>query len=202
MKQMATSNFLSLIAAGHENRHIEWKQTFSWNDKNSIWLKEKVIRAMMGFANTPDGGYIIVGIKEGGGKGPRLNGLTAEELSSFVYDTIKDSVDGFSSSPIIFEIFFSIYKNKKFVIIRVEEFDELPVICKKNSQNRGVLKKGVIYCRSRGGSPKTIPVTETETRELIQRAVDKQQEILRRRGWRYRGAEVKNLFHKQREDFQ
>jgi len=202
MKKMSDEEFSKLIKAAHESRQIEFKSPFSWVDDNSVWLREKVVRCILGMANTPDGGYLIIGIEEDVDKKPVFSGIEEDAVNTFNYDVVKGVVDGYSFTGVNFEINQATYENKKFVALRVEEFDDIPVICKKDSQTEGTLKRGVVYCRSRSGPPKTIPVTETEMHEILQMAVDKQREHLKRRGYEYSQTEVDSeLFKKQRESY-
>ena len=201
---MSEVDFLELIEAGHESRNIEFKSPFSWTDDNSVWLREKVIKTILGLANTPDGGYVIVGIEEDEHRRPVFSGLDEDQINSFSYDGVKGNVDGFSSTNPNFDISLATYQNKKFIVLKVEEFDDIPIICKNNSRTEQLLKKGVVYCRSRSGPPQTVPVTETEMREIIQKAVDKQQELLKRRGYKYieSGKLTEDLFKLQRDAFE
>jgi len=204
MREIPQEEFLKLIEAAHESRNIEFKPAFSWIDDNSFWLRDKILRTILGLVNTPDGGYIVIGIEEDENKRPVFIGLNENQINSFSYDDMKGKVDGFSSPNINFDVSMASYQEKKFVVIKVEEFDDMPIICRKDSQSENILKRGVIYCRSRSGPPQTMPVTEVEMRELMEIAVDKQQEKLRRRGYKYRdiGPVAKNLFEKQRKAFE
>jgi hypothetical protein len=68
------------------------------------------------------------------------------------------------------------------VFINVAEFDELPIICKKEYPE--ILRRGAIYVRSKRGKPETIEVpTEVEMREIIEMAVDKGNRKLSKRGY-------------------
>ena len=64
MLKMTTEEFRLLVEAGHEIRNIEFKQPFKWSDDKSIWLRERVIKGILGFSNTKDGGNIVIGVTE------------------------------------------------------------------------------------------------------------------------------------------
>lgn len=73
---------------------------------------------------------------------------------------------------------FSIYRfehdTKKYIVIKVQEFERIPVICKKNYQYKNFhMKKGEIYTRSYR-KPETIAVpSHNEMREIIDIATEK-----------------------------
>ena len=61
MKEITKEQIAVLLEAGYETRSIEYKAPFLWSDNNSRWLKEKVVRAVLGMTNTRTGGQIIIG---------------------------------------------------------------------------------------------------------------------------------------------
>ena len=74
------------------------------------------------------------------------------------------------------------YNDKCFIVIQVGEFEELPIICKKDSQTRDIMRKGDIYCRLLSGNISTDKVTEKEMREIVEMAIDKGDRKLKERG--------------------
>lgn len=203
MRQMPDEEFSHLIELAHESRNIEFKTSFSWSDDGSRWLREHVIRAILGIANTPDGGYIIIGIDEENGN-PVFNGADNHHIETFTFDAITGKISGFASSTINIEIYVAEANDKKFIVLQIDEFDIHPIICRNNGQEPGILEKGRIYCRANSGPPRTIPVTEVEMQEIIELAVDKQQVTLRQRGYTYSGTDSTepNLFAQQQQDFE
>lgn len=206
MKILSEEGFQKIIEAGYESRNLEFKPGFSWSDSDSLWLREKIIQTMLGMANTHDGGSIIVGINEKDNK-PEFVGITAEQLATFKYDGIKGVVDSFASSSLSFDLAQATYKSKKYLVISVSDFDELPIICKNDGQYKSsggeyLLRRGDVYTRSRSGPPATIRVTEVEMREIIDIAVDKSELKLKKRGWRYVEKLDEEAFLKQRKEFQ
>jgi len=202
MKTLSDEEFQRIIEAGYETRNLEFKPPFSWNDKEKLWFREKVIQTILGMSNTQDGGNIVIGVSE---KDNQLEfvGITEDQLATFIYDDIKGVVDGFASSSSSFDIAQASYEDNSYLVIGVSEFEEMPIICKndgyKDSQGNYLLRRGNIYSRSRSGQAGTKP--ETEMREIIEIAVDKNQRRLLRRGWTYPIEEDNELFAKQREDF-
>lgn len=203
MKEISKEQLAMLLEAGYETRSIEFKPPFLWSDINSRWLKEKVVRAVLGMTNIRLGGQIIIGVSENQNE-IILEGLTDEQLDSFNdYDGIKGYIDGFSYTGTIFDISSGFFENKKFIIFSIQEFYEIPAICKKNGQERDILKKDIIYTRSIKAPYSTIPVTDMELREIIHMAVDKEKYDLEVRGWiRKMGIEPEKFYKDNIQDIE
>lgn len=134
--------------------------------------------------NTRSSGQIVIGVEEGKDKKLILTGLTDDQLKSFEnYDGIKGYIDGFSHTETNFDISWGELKSKKYIVFTVQEFYEIPSICKKDGHEKDVLKKHTIYARSKKAPYSTIPVTDVELREIIHMAVDKEKSDLKLRGW-------------------
>lgn len=201
MIKMLPEDFLLLIEAGHETRNTEFKSPFTWGEDKSLWLQEKVIKAVYGFSNTKDGGNIVIGVAEEINSSPQLVGLSTGELQSFSYDNIKGQIDSFGSSAISFMVKKAEYNGKCFIVIQVGEFEELPIICKKDSQINGIMRRGDIYCRLLSGNISTDKVAEKEMREIIEMAIDKGNRKLKERGYILKDAQkVEDFFNQQIKD--
>jgi len=184
MNILTDEQMAALLEAGYELRSREFKSPFLWSDANSRWLKEKVTRAVLGMTNTRLSGQIIIGVEEGKQKELILRGLTDDQLDSFKnYDRIKGYIDGFSHTETNFDISWGESQSKKYVVFTIQEFYEIPAICKKDGQEKDILKKDIIYARSKKAPYSTIPVTDIELREIIHMAIDKEKNDLKTRGW-------------------
>lgn len=201
MIKIPSEEFLPLIEAGHEMRNTEFKSPFQWDDDNSVWLRENVIKAALGLTNTKDGGNIVIGVTEGPNSSLQLNGLSEAEFQSFSYDDVKEQIDSFANASVSFMIKEAEYDSKRFIVIQVSEFVELPVICKKNSQSNGLMRRGDIYCRLRSGKISTDRVSEVEMREIIEMAIDNGNRKLNKRGYILKETpKVEDFFSQQIED--
>lgn len=188
---MSTEDFLRLVEAGYETRNIEFKPSYIWSVPANIWMREKMIQTILGLVNTRDGGSVIIGIEEDrNGINPRINmvGMTEEEINSFNYDILKSIIDSFASSNTEFDISEAFHDGKKYLVIQVNEFEEFPVICKRNGQyinesRDRILREGDVYCRSKKGRPSTIRVSYNEIKEIIESSIDKGNKKLKQRGY-------------------
>lgn len=168
---MTEEEFAEIIARGREQSSVEFKSPGLKTDSH---LFAKVTRAVLGMANKRDGGFVIIGIEEEQA-GLLLTGLSPEQLDSWSYDTLADGLAPYADPSIEFDTEIIEHQGKKFLIIRVEEFAEVPVLCKRsyNKDRDRVLRDGACYIRPRR-KPETIEVsTYADMRDLIDLATDK-----------------------------
>lgn len=168
---MTEEEFAEIIARGREQSSVEFKSAGFRTDKH---LFAKVTRATLGMANRRDGGLVIVGIEEGD-VGLELKGLTHHELATWRHDDIADGFASYADPSIEFDTEQIIYQSKTFIVITVDEFSEVPVLCKRgyNKDRELILRNGACYIRPRR-KPETIEVsTYADMRDLIDLATDK-----------------------------
>lgn len=182
MKKISEDQLKILFEAGYERRSLDFKTSFSWDNAESKWIRESVIRAVLGLTNTRGGGQVVIGVAEKDDKSLDFKGLDDKELASFNnFDSIKAIIDSFSGEPTDFEIAYGVYLGQKYIVITVSEFAEWPTICRKNGKT-SELKQDEFYVRSKKGQPSTMKVTQLELREIIQMAADKEKINLETRG--------------------
>jgi predicted HTH transcriptional regulator len=157
-----------LITVGHELSGIECKGPGSRQNKEFL---AKVIRAMLGMANRRDGGLVIIGVEENK-DGMSLVGLGDPEAASWKYDDLSDSVAVYADPSISFEA--QEYEDehaRKYVLISVQEFESIPILCKKDFPP--TLRRGGCYVRSRR-KPETVEIpTQEDMRDLLDLATEK-----------------------------
>ena len=164
-----------LISHGREERNLEYKQSMSWSD---IATKVKVTKSAMAMANISDGGYIVFGEKKNG-EVYEPEGMQKDHADSFKQDDVMDWVNKYADPYV--ELIVSVEKRdgKRFVVIQIQEFDQLPVVCKKDGED---LKCGDVFTRSRRKYETARVGSQTEMREILDLAVDKEIRRLRSRG--------------------
>lgn len=198
MKQLSEEQITQFLEAGYELRNKEYKPPFRWDDGKSKWAREKVIRAILAITNTRYGGQVMVGIEVKDDRTITLKGVTDEQLKSFDdMDGIKGVVDGFSFTNTDFDISWGEHEGKKYVVFTIQEFAEIPAICRKNGNSKGVLTAFDIYARSKKAPYGSIKATDTELREMIHMAVDKEKIDLKSRGWTKKSGVSPEDFYKQ-----
>ncbi len=135
-----------LLEGGAERRNLEFKPSFDWNDDRSLWLREKVIQAILGFSNTPLGGVLLLGIEGDSTGTPRPVGLTEAHRRSFDTEAFKSRIDGFASSATVFQHGVGDFEKVSLLVIQVSEFERRPIICKKNGSHQDrILCEGEVY---------------------------------------------------------
>lgn len=168
---MTEEEFAELIARGREQASVEFKGPGLKTDRH---LFAKVTRAVLGMANHRDGGIVVVGIEE---QQSALvpTGLTPDQLATWNYDDLADGLAPYADPSVEFDTEVVVYKGQRFLLIRVEQFVEVPVLCKKgyNRDRDVILRDGACYVRPRR-KPETIEVgTYADMRDLIEIATDK-----------------------------
>jgi predicted HTH transcriptional regulator len=165
---MDAEEFRTLVAIGREQQGVEFKGPGSRTGNRQ--LMAKVFRAVLSMANRQDGGLVIVGVAERP-TGLDPVGLTDEELATWAYDDLAESLAEFSDPSIEFDTEIVESDGHKFLVIRVREFREIPVLCKRDYPD--VLRKGACYVRSRR-KPETVEIpTQEDMRDLIELATKK-----------------------------
>ncbi len=165
---MECTELIELIKSG-ERRNVELKQSMSWNDSNT---KAKITKSILAMSNIRDGGIIIIGAKKNDNDTYEPVGLHPDHKDTYNSDHVADFVSNYADPYVKFAIEPIECENKNFIIIHVEEFEEVPVICKKDWTGFD-LRHGGVYVRSRR-KPESIEVRdESEMREIIEMAVEK-----------------------------
>jgi predicted HTH transcriptional regulator len=166
-------DFELLLLRGHETHGVEFKGPGKRTDPAFL---AKVIRAVIGMANRRDGGVVILGVED-----DPLDPVGREEdqADTWTYDALATAVNEYASPSVSFDFEKKPYQGRKFVILEVHEFAEIPILCGKDYHPTNVkgaapvLRRGACYVRSRH-RPETSEIpSEEEMRELLELAIDK-----------------------------
>jgi predicted HTH transcriptional regulator len=114
----------------------------------------------MGMANHEQGGWIVVGIEEDSDGTFTLVGIPPDNVPSWNHDDVSAMVNGVADPPISLETETVIVDDKTFVVIRVHQFLDIPVVARSNGptpkgEKAQVYRKDTCYARSRK-KPETI----------------------------------------------
>jgi predicted HTH transcriptional regulator len=163
----------SLLRRGYETHGVEFKGPGRRTDSSFL---AKVARAVMGMANRRDGGVVIIGVDS-----DTLEpvGLEDDQADTWGYDSVATAVNEYASPSVSVDLEVRLYQGHKLVIIKVHEFADIPILCRKDFHPTGVrgaapvLRRGACYVRSRH-KPETSEIpSEEEMRELLELAIDK-----------------------------
>ena len=165
---MDAEEFRTLLAIGREQRGVEFKGPGSRTDNKQ--LTAKVIRVILSMANRQNGGLVIVGVAETQNE-LEPAGLTHDEIASWAYDDLASMLAEFADPSVEFETEVVELDGRQLLVIRVREFGDIPILCKRDYPN--VLRKGACYVRSRR-KPETAEIpTQEDMRDLLALAIKK-----------------------------
>ena len=185
-----------VLSIGYEQRRIEFKSSGSLKDKA---YRAKIIRAAIALANTSGGGYILIGVSEDSDN-PTIENIEQEILSTWNYDDIRSAFAPYVEPYIDFDFYQVDVDNKAVLVLSVDEFKEIPVICRKSYPD--ILKEGFCYVRSLKRLESGNISTEADMRELLELAVEKGVQTYLKKIQKYKELDnnPKELFDKEFED--
>lgn len=158
-----------------ESRNVDAKGPVLW-DRDKV--SGELAKDIMAFANSQDGGVLVIGKSEPSPNEFSLDGLTPDEAASFETTKVAAWVNAHCHPSIDLVCHRVTVDEKEFVVITVEEFREIPVICKKSftppsdQRSKPCLREGAVYIRTANAESAPLRSVE-EMRELIGLAVTK-----------------------------
>lgn len=155
------------MALPHELRGVEFKSPGPLSNRR---LAAQVMKAVLGMANRRDGGLVVVGVEESG-SGYNWVGLSEHDLDTWGYDRVADRIASYADPSVTFDLEIRDNSGNKFVVLQVEEFDDIPVLCKRSYDD--VLREGACYVRTRRKPETTEIPTQADMRDLLDLAVEK-----------------------------
>jgi predicted HTH transcriptional regulator len=158
---------VEFITHGREERNLEYKASLDWADEDA---KAKLTKSALAMANIRDGGAVVLGVRKHGEQ-YTPEGMHPEHAHSFTQDGVAAHVSEFADPFVELTISHVPYDGKNFVVIQVEEFAELPVICRKDGREN--LRRGAVYTRSRRMHETAEVRSQAEMREILDMAVEK-----------------------------
>ncbi len=158
-------DFSELVERLREDTNLEYKESQRWNA-----LRAKIAKTALGMANLRDGGFIVIGVRQGAA-GLEPAGVSEYDLSTFDEDKVRAYINSFAEPPIRVELHrFPHADGRIFVVIAVGKFAEVPIIAKKSGAG---IRQGALYIRS-ARMPETREVqSESEMRAVLDLATQK-----------------------------
>ena len=164
---MTDEEFTEILDRGRETSGVEFKGPGPVSERRLI---AQVVRAVLAMANRQGGGVVIVGVEDAGSSINPL-GLSPADLETWTYDRVADQIASYADPNASFDLETRVYNDASFVVIIIEEFAQIPVLCKRAFDN--VLRDGACYVRTHR-KPETSEIpNQTEMRELLDLAIDK-----------------------------
>ena len=143
------------------------------------WDVVRFAKDILAFSNVQDGGTIIVGIED---ETFIRQGITQEQRHSYKIDVMRDQMTSFADPHVNFSVDFPMDKDgKQYACIRIEPFEEIPVICRKDSADT---RAGVIYYRNRNRRVESASVSNSyDMREIVEVATVRMMQKKQRAGF-------------------
>jgi hypothetical protein len=156
------------IRTSGESDFVDAKGPMTWDGADASASLAKDIAS---FANSRDGGVIVIGKCEAGDGSFSYDGLSPDEAASFDTTKVGQWVNSRFAPPLRLACHLAELDGKKFVVIIVQEFDDVPSLCVKSFQESSnpknhLLRDGSIYVRNQNAESKPIKTVD-ELRALI-----------------------------------
>ena len=164
---MTDEEFARIVELGHELSGVEFKSPGPVSDGRLI---AQVVKAMLDMCNRRDGGTVIIGVEENQGVLNQV-GLSESEIAGWNYDAVADQVARYADPSISFALDVKEYEVSSYVVIEVEEFADIPVLCKRSYGD--VLRDGACYVRPRRKPETSDILTQADMRDLLDLAIEK-----------------------------
>jgi hypothetical protein len=164
-----------LLSRQSETRNLDYKGPMSFVGADKADRCE-IVKDLIAMSNVRDGGSILIGVEQDGGKFvPR--GVTTAQAASFDITKIGDFARNYCSVlPTVTSHVVEI-DGVDLVLLQVAEFGEEPIVCIKDMTRSGsatefILRKGSIYVRT--SDARSVAIDSSESmRALLDLAVQK-----------------------------
>jgi len=171
---MKIEEFERLIEGETETQKIDFKESCPWN-------KDSFAKDILAFSNVRGGGYLVIGIREIKG-GIERQGISDRHLATYDSEAMLDQLSAYADPrvDIVLDPVDEDKNKKRYLVIIIKEFQDVPVICKKDGKE---IKKGIIYYRNTDRRPESAPVSNSsDMRDIIDLAVVKMMKKYRELG--------------------
>ncbi|QDT24415.1 helix-turn-helix domain-containing protein [Gimesia chilikensis] len=174
MNDFTPDELKRLIETSGESDNIDFKGPMTW-DKST--QSAKLAKVIVSFANSRDGGAIVIGRSEVNGQF-EITGLTEDEAISFETTRVASWINSRFSPPVRLVCSSIEYECKRLEVISVAQFEDIPIICTKplldpTDSRKELLKQGTIYVRNQNAESAPLKTVE-EFRTLIGLATSRQ----------------------------
>jgi predicted HTH transcriptional regulator len=140
---MTDEEFARIMSLSRELRGVEFKGPGPSSNRR---LFAQVVKGVLGMANRRDGGRVIIGVEDHGNT-LRPVGLNETNLASWNFDDVADRMAVYADPNVNFDLEVREYNGNRYVVLQVEEFADVPVLCKRAYDD--VLRDGACYVRTR-----------------------------------------------------
>ena len=159
---MDDEKFRNLIQSGKETRNLDFKASCPWDS-------DKYAKDILAMSNVQFGGNIIIGVAENTSHHTfTQEGVTKSDLETYDEDKMKDDISKYADPHVNFHLHHFKYESKDFLVIAVEPFEDVPVLCSREGKD---IHKNRIYYRSTNRRVESAEISNSyDLRDLIERA--------------------------------
>ncbi len=159
---MTTEELEQLIDGQAESPNLDFKDDCPWSVKT-------MAKDLIAMSNLQDGGRIIIGVKELGQNFSKV-GVCEENLRTYKIDHMRDQMVKYADPAVDIKVYYpEDSSGKKYVVIRVLPFREIPILSKADIA--GELKAGMLYYRNSNRRIESGPVSNVhDLRDIIELA--------------------------------
>lgn len=145
-----TEELARWVRTSGESDFVDAKGPMLWDGADTSASLAKDIAS---FANSRDGGVIVIGKSEAGDGSFSYDGLSPEQAASFDTTKVGQWVNARFAPPVRLSCHQAELDGRKFVVIIIQEFDDVPSLCVKSFQETGnpknhLLREGTIIVRN------------------------------------------------------
>ena len=154
-----------LLEGGIETPQLDFKGSCPWSARSFA-------KDFLAMSNIIDGGRIIIGVAEQQKGIFTRTGIRQEHKKSYQIDTMKDQLAKYADPFVEFSVL-SVNDSKglEYLVLRIDPFREIPIICKIYDQQEGLVAGGVYY-RNRNRKVESALVSNSyDMRDIVERAM-------------------------------
>ncbi len=156
------SRVRTAIEFANELPDIEFKRGETFDT-----LKYRIVKNALALANLRDGGLVIVGVRQDGGRFI-ADGVDADVESTYEAEKVYELVNEYASPTIELRVVVVEHDTKRFVAIAVPPFQRTPVVCRRPTPDgvtkNDALRPGDFFVRT--GSP--VSATRVNTAAMME----------------------------------
>jgi len=162
---MTTEELERAIEGQAESQNLDFKADIPWTPAS-------MVKDFIAMANVRDGGTIVIGVSEADDAFVGT-GVCEENLKTYKIDAMRDKLYRYTDPSIDFRLTFPAdLSGKKYVVIKVLPFKEIPIISKVSIPDQ--MAAHTIYYRNTDRRVQSAPVSNSnDLRDIIESAVVK-----------------------------
>jgi predicted HTH transcriptional regulator len=159
---MTTEDLETYLEAGEETQRIDYKGSCEWD-------VHKFAKDILALTNVQYGGLIIIGVDENQDGSFTRTGIEPAHKLTYKRDEMMDQMSAYADPHVNFSVDIVSDSSKiEYLVITVQPFQEVPVICRKNGPDA---KEAGVYYRNRNKRPQSALVSSSyDMRDIINRA--------------------------------